>query len=37
MENVDEMQYRFRQGKGTINAIFVLKFEFITERAIEVQ
>ena len=35
MENVDEMQYGFRQGKGTRNAIFVLKM--IIERAIEAQ
>ena len=35
MENVDEMHYGFRQGKGTRNAIFVLKMIF--ERALEVQ
>ena len=35
MENVDEKQYGFKKGKGTRNAIFVLKM--IIERAIEVQ
>ena len=35
MENVDEKQYEFRRGKGTRNAIFVLKM--IIERAIEMQ
>ena len=35
MENVDEKQYGFRKGKGTRNAIFVLRM--ITERAIEMQ
>ena len=33
-ENVDEKQYGFRKGKGTRNAIFVLRM--IIERSIEV-
>ena len=33
-ENVDEKQYEFRKGKGTRNAILVLRM--IIERSIEV-
>ena len=35
MENIDERQYGFRKGKGTRNAIFILRM--LIERAIEMQ